>query len=492
MLDLSACPVKPLAHQIIGIEALASIPTFFIGDEVGCGKTLQQVATTCHIAGRETDALLVIAPGSVRSVWVDPDPVMGEWAKHAWPGLHASVTEYCSRTPRLPDARLTAFPVVVSNFEFIRRPERLEPLLAWAKGRKTAIVFDESWAVSNHTAQQYKACAKLVKVCVRATCLNGTPGDPKAVFNQLHLLDPQILGFKNFYAFRGRHAQMGGYLNKQIVGWHDLEKMQERMAPHFLRRLTRDCFDLPPLTTTQIEAPLSTGTWALYTSMRDELVAWLTSGEASIASQAGTKVMRLAQLTSGFLGGVVAPEDDLWTPPVGDPAREVGREKLDALLEWLETGWPDQDKLVVFARFRPEVERTAQALQQRYLSHRVVRIYGGQDAEERDVAKRLLAPGGDPAPAIVVVNTQSGGAGLNFAAASLFVFLSNDYSLKSRLQAIGRLERPGQTRPMRLVDVLATGPRGQKTSDHGIVAKLRAKKDLADATVTDWKEMICG
>jgi SNF2 family DNA or RNA helicase len=55
------------------------------------------------------------------------------------------------------------------------------------------------------------------------------------------------------------------------------------------------------------------------------------------------------------------------------------------------------------------------------------------------------------------------------------------------LQSEDRVHRPGQTRNVLVLDMLATGPAGQKTIDHRVVKRLREKNDLANWTVQAWK-----
>lgn len=503
MIDWTRCRTAPYDHQKLGVVKLLQEPAFALFDQVGAGKSKQVIDAACALyeAGK-IDTLLVVCPAAVRSVWADPDPVLGEVAKHVWDWRIATISEYHRKTKRLPVGM--SLQVVVTNYEFLRRAERLDPLIEWASTRRVWLVLDESWAVKSYKAQQTKAMLKLRRVCERATILNGTPGDPGELFSQFQILNPAILGHKSFFSFRAKYARMGGFMNKQVVGWDHMEEFQRKIAPYALRRLTHECVDLPPVSYTQIDARLTPTTWAHYTAMRDELVTWLSNNEVCTAEQAGVRVMRLAQLTAGFLGGVQELDPQLYTdglmPIPVSGIREIGREKLDALLEWLGQNWPEGNKLVVWGRFRAEIERAATELEnvalkllpmntpQDTLGLVVRKLYGGQSPEERAEIKQLLAPGGSSRASIVVGSPQAGGSGLNFAAASLAVYLTNGFSLKDRLQSEGRLDRPGQTRPVLYVDVVATGPNGERTLDHTVVAALRRKQNLSDLTASAWRE----
>jgi len=484
-------PSRP--HQVDGTNALITHPKFALFDDVGGGKSKQVIDAAFALAQLTCiDAVLVLTPGSARSVWVDPDPALGEVAKWGWPQVPFGVREYHTKYPRLPLG--SRFEFVVTNYEFIRRKERLMPLLEWVKGRRVLLVCDESWMVANPQAQQTKATVALSQAAARAVILNGTPGDPGKLYAQFAVLNRNILGYKNYFAFRNHYAKMGGWMNKKIVGWEHMDEFQSRTSPYVLRRKTRDVFALgDPPTRLTIDDRLTPITWRAYEGMRDDLAAWLDTPDgqaASIAGTAGIRMLRLSQITAGFVGGVeweLAP--DLFTTQAQQTMVQVGSEKLDAVKAWLDqNGTPK--KLVLWGAFRREIETVAQQLQESNSFHTVRKLYGGQSEDQRREVKSLLAPGGDPRPAIVVGHPRSGGAGLHFGAASVAIYLTNGYSVKDRLQSEGRIDRPGQVGHPLFIDVLAHGPDGQKTVDHHIVAALRRGEDIGNWTAAAWKRAL--
>jgi hypothetical protein len=71
-----------------------------------------------------------------------------------------------------------------------------------------------------------------------------------------------------------------------------------------------------------IEARMSNDEWKIYKDMRDDMVSWLGSS-VSTASQAIVKSLRLAQICSGYLGGLeeldIEEEADLLDADGHDP-----------------------------------------------------------------------------------------------------------------------------------------------------------------------------
>jgi SNF2 family DNA or RNA helicase len=502
---------KPYEHQTVGIEKILECPYLFIADEMGAGKTFQVINGAQELASRGLiDTVVIICPAAVRSVWFDPE--LGELAKWLWiSGDNHNITLFHSKIVNwkwdLKSPKTIRW--VITNYDYIRNKDHRKKLAQYCS-KKTLLVGDESSALKNWRAAQTKAFEELRSDCGRVILLNGTPIDnnPGDLYSQAHILNPSILGCKTFFHFRARYAKMGGWQGRQIIGWHSLEDLQERMRPYVLRRLKKDCLDLPEkIPAVTIQVPLTSATWKIYKEMRDDMVAWLTSDMMTSASQAIVKVTRLAQITSGFVGGVEsedrifedAPEwvegvpEAARAPKSVEPIQEVGREKLVAFLDWMELRLAENPnvKMLVWGKFRPEVKRLFDTLKEEYTFIETGLIWGGQKQPERDIALRLLVPRtAPPGPVVVVGTPATGSMGLNLTAATIVVYLSNDFSLKVRLQSEDRAHRPGQKHPVSYFDFVATGPSGQKTIDHRIAKALHDKETIANFTTSTWVSVL--
>lgn len=545
-------------HQLEGVEALVKdvdleraascdnltfrreIPGVFgLLDEVGAGKT-KQIIDTAQIKylRRDIDTMLVFTPGFARSTWADEDPVLGEVAKHAWTSVPNIVHEFHGNYTDL-DLSDVGLHWIITNFEFVRRENHRDELLKLLRGRDTWVVVDESWCIKGRS-DQTRACTMVRRKRAKyATILNGTPlsdGKPQDLYYQFNFLDPDIIGCKTYTQFKAKYCVMGGQAGRSVVSYQNLGELNARVAPYILSRRTRDCFDLPPmLDPITVEATLTAETWKHYRAMRDDMVVWLNNAsQASVAKHAITKALRLAQITSGYLGGLESVDEDFeLTPESASPikssvpswlasrtgipqpvvlpsalpgpgpfgsatpvlaphgtqkfTKEIGTEKLDAFLKWLDT-LNRPHKMLAWCRFRAELARLHTHLEKYYPT--VLDLKGGQTPDQRRAVKEFLAPGGDPRPGAVTGISGTGAASLNFSAAWLMVFMSHDPALIKRTQSIGRVERPGQTSPMLIVDVVAVGPKKQKTIDHGTLKALRSKDDMARWSVGQWRKLL--
>lgn len=551
-IDFTRCRLPPYEHQKIGTLSLVLWDQIDIGrviggcffntDEMGVGKTKQVIDAMMNLYEMNViDKVIVVAPAPVRTgVWFDSE--FGELAAHLWNDVPSKIVEFHSRirswthgpTVR-PGARHLEW--YLTNYEFIRNKDRLKQLTP-ATGARTYLVLDESSAIKNYRASQTKSCMVLRSKCGRVTELNGTPiaNAPNDLYSQARILDKKILDCDTYFHFIARHGVKGGFMSKQIVGWTNLEDLQRRLAPYVIRRLKKDCLDIPPKPDHSIilSARLTDESWRVYKQMRDEMVAWLSASTVSVSQQAVVKSIRLAQITSGFLGGIVdpgvkmwdeldltgddAPDDDrpAWLPPrTGQPIaadllglkappgivpaggralppQEIGREKLDVLLEWLDQQLiaDPQLRVLIWCRFRAELARIANVILTKPIYNYIHfgQIHGGQKRDERSKALQLLDPR-QPfinEPIIVAGTPSSGSMGLNLAGAHTVIYVSNDFSLKTRLQSEDRVHRPGQRHVVSYFDIIAEGPRGQRTIDHQIQRALRNKEDIANWTTKEW------
>lgn len=557
----------PFEHQVVGIQELVkwNDPSkgrhiggcFFLTDEPGAGKTYQVVnaVQVLHDMG-EVHRAIVVCQGFARPVWYDPDPNLGEIAKYTWSGLPVRVVQYHQKTTQWKTYVNEAegeseLQWVITNYEFIRRTvregkvihhPRLEPILKLCN-EKTMLILDESYMVKGHGSDQTQACKALRMACGRVVLMNGTPiaRNPQDLFAQSMIMAPagkmrkgsEILQVRNFTEFKTNHMIMGGFEDKEIVAWRDLDGIKSRMAPYVLRRLKKDCLDLPPrLDPVIYSVPLSKASWTMYKEMRHEFIVWLNENHSSTATQGGTKAIRLAQITSGFLGGLAEEEKpdqepvptdapdwlgDMgqelsdfakeWNLPefTAEPSKgdmlvrpgqkevEIGREKLDFFLDWTAERLQQEEdlKLLVWCRFKPEVLRLYEEVAKRFPEVRLGAVWGGQKKGQRGDAIRLLKPAtSPPGPIIVCCTASSGSTSLDFSAAHTSFYLSNGVSRFHKIQSMERVHRPGQVYPVSYYECFATGPFGQKTIDHMIYKAYLEQNDLADKTAAAWLDAL--
>lgn len=438
--------------------------------EMGCGKTLTAIA----IAGAgyqmgKIDRLLIVAPTSVVAVWPKE---LREYAKFKYT-CKTLLGEKQQRIKQIDD--LLKFPfkalkIAVINYESTWRPEILEKLKEFDADM---VIADESQRIKTYDAAQSKAMHELGDQARYKLILSGTPVQTAAIdiWSQYRFLDKSVFG-ENFFKFRGRYAIMGGYGNKKIVGYRDLEGLIKKEHSIAFRVTKDEALDLPEQTFETRRIQFSPKEKSLYERLKKDSYAELDNGGHITATTVLTKLLRLQQLTGGFL-----VQDEAQKPQL------VSRAKLDALTDIIvDYVIGSGKKLVVFARFIAEVKAIID-LAAKVLPKdlKQVAIYGDVKKEDRgDIVKQFQK---DPSTVLFVGQIDTAGTGITLTAADTCVYYSKNFNYATYSQSLSRIHRIGQRNCCTYIDLEIEG-----TIDELISSALSRKEDMAKTVVDNWRD----
>ena len=212
----------------------------------------------------------------------------------------------------------------------------------------------------------------------------------------------------------------------------------------------------------------------LYRQMAQDALIELGNGKCVTAPIIVTKLIRLQQLTGGFIAPDAVEGD-------AQPVRQVGTSKLDALKDILQDYVIDADnKLVVFARFIPEVLAIHKLCQDMGIAS--VMLYGKIKKTKRPAIVEAFQK--DTACKVFVAQIETAGVGITLHAASTAVLYSVDFNYASYEQALARIHRAGQTRKCTYINLVVPG-----SIDEHILEALERKEDLATKVVDGWKSL---
>lgn len=439
--------------------------------EMGCGKTLTAIA----IAGAayekgEIEKVLVVAPTSVCSVWPKEFSDYADF-KYKVNVLLGDKKKRLQELEALKNFPFKALKVAVINYESTWREGLFEALIDW---KPDLVIADESQRIKTHDAEQSKALHHLGDKARYKMILSGTPVQNEAIdiFSQYRFLDPTIFG-SNFYAFRGRYCEMGGFNRKQVVGYRDLDQLIKKEHSVAYRVTKEEALDLPEQTFENRYITLSKKERDLYDRLRRDSFAELSDGGRITATTVLTKLLRLQQFTGGFL-----VEDDATRPQL------VSRGKLDALADILQDYVVEgKKKLVIFARFLPEIHEI-EALCQKVLGKagmKAVAIYGDIKKEDRGGIVQQFQT--NPATMAFIGQIDTAGTGITLTAADTCVYYSVNFNFATYSQSLSRIHRIGQHHPCTYIHLVA-----EDTLDDTILASLAKKEDLAKTVVDTWRD----
>lgn len=434
--------------------------------EMGCGKTLTTIATmgAAYQMGA-VSKVLVVCPTSICSVWLKD---IASYA--AFPAdvrvMFGDKSKRLKILGELKESKLKALKVAVINFESVWRDGVIDALMEWSPDM---IVADESQRIKSHDAQQSKAMHQLGEIAKYKLILSGTPVQNNAIdiFSQYRFLDPTVFGM-NFYAFRNRYAVMGGFQKHQVVAYRDLDELIRKAHSIAYRVTKEECLDLPEQTFETRYIQLDGKDKQLYQQIKKESFAELEGGGTITAPTVLTKMLRLQQLTGGFL-----------TADDGTSPQFVFDGKIKALEEILDDYVIDSGKkLVIFCRFRAEIDLIQKLLDKKKLGYSS--IYGDIKISDRGAIVDDFQ--NNPDTKVILCQIDTAGLGITLTAADTCVYYSVNWNYAAYEQSLARIHRIGQRNTCTYIHLVV-----EKSIDEDVLEALSKKEDIAKMIVDNWK-----
>lgn len=434
--------------------------------EMGCGKTLTAIAVAGTLyAEHKINKLLVVAPTSVCSVWPED---FGKFADfpHLEKIMLGTKSQRLKQLKELESFPCEALKIAVINYESVWRDDIFDKLVEF---NADMIICDESQRIKTHDAQQSKAMHKLGDLARYKLILSGTPVQNNAVdlYSQYRFLDPTVFG-NNFYKFRNRFCVMGGFNRRQIVNYKDLDLLIKKEHSIAYRVTKKEALDLPEQTFETRYITLTPSEKKLYNTLKKESATELANGDTISASTVLTKLLRLQQFTGGF---VIADGEE--------KPQQIGYGKINALEDIVDDYVIDSGKkLVIFARFRAELDLIQKLLDKKKLKYGV--IYGDIKLSDRGEIVRDFQENEETKVFLAQIDTA--GLGITLTAADTCVYYSVNFNYAAYSQSLARIHRIGQRNTCTYIHLTTKG-----TVDELIMKALHKKEDLAKTIVDDWK-----
>lgn len=466
--------------------------------EMGTGKTKVIIDTSAYLYARgEINFLFVVAPNEVHRNWIDREiPIhLPDWVERR-------TCTWSSKMKRkdwedfaaLWDKDFKGLRILAVNFEAWGVGERIWKMRSQNPERPkfgemvpqifnafdVLLVADESSKIKTPGAHRTRRLTNYGKKAKYRRILTGTliTNSPFDSYSQFKFLDPNIMGIKDIYSFKMRYATWQTERNfkqerdyRVLVGYRRLDELKAKIAPFSFRALKKDCLDLPPKVYERRSVELHKEQKRLYNQLKNHAIIEFKNKETATIALVLTRYLRLQQILGGFIP-TEHPDDP--AVPIFDKPKENPRVKATfELLEQID------GKVIIWARFRAEIEMLRDLIADEYGGDSVVTLYGGTKKKHRPEAIDKFQE--DPETRFFVSNAQSGGYGLTLTAATYLIYYSSNFSLEDRLQSEDRPHRIGQEADkVTYIDLEAAN-----TIDTKIVHALVNKKKLADVISGD-------
>ena len=428
--------------------------------DMGTGKTL----ITISVAGALQEKgiikrMLVVAPKSIVPVWRMEFQKFADF-RYAFAELDGDITKKRAALGYMTDAKVLQ--VVAVSYESCWRLEK--EITKW---KPDFIVCDESLKIKNPMAKQAKALHNLGKLSKKNMILTGTfiTCGPLDAFSQYKFVDENIFG-ASFYNFRSKYAIIGGFKNKQVVGYKNMDDFVRKIHSIAFRIRLEDAVDMPPYIDETRYVTLEPSAKAMYDQLEKDSYMELEQGEITMRNVL-TLHLRLAQFTGGFLRS-----DD-------GGLQQVSSAKLEALEDIVDSCIAANRKVAVFARFVPEIEAISKMLKDKGIDHSVIM---GSVQDRAEQVRRFQE---EPEVKVFIGQLQTASKGLTLTAASVEVFYSLDFSFENYDQSRRRIYRIGQKKKCLYIHLVCKG-----TDDEWIMDVIKHKGNVSKLVTDEWRALV--
>jgi superfamily II DNA or RNA helicase len=415
-----------------------------IGDEMGLGKTVQGVAAA-EIMARlfGIERVLIICPTSLKHQW---QREIERFVKHRPAQVIGGLR------PRREKAFAAPAFYKVMNYDTVHSD--LDLIGRWAPD---LVILDEAQRIKNWSTRVARSVKRIASPY--ALVLTGTPLENR--LEELVSIVQFVDRFRLGPTFRLLHEHQVRDEFGKVVGYRDLDRVGQTLAPVLMRRQKDQVLDqLPERIETSIFVPM-TELQRKHHTENLELVAriverWRRLGFLTESDQRKLMIALQKMRMSCDNSYLVDHYSD--HGPKADEA-------VTLLGEFFER---PQTKVVIFSQWLRMHELLVRRIKQRGWGH--VLFHGSVPSGKR---KDLIDRFRDDPSCRLFLSTDAGGVGLNLQHASVVLNLDLPWNPAVLEQRIGRVHRLGQRQSVRVVHFISQG-----TIEEGMQQVLKFKKSL--------------
>jgi SNF2 family DNA or RNA helicase len=529
-------PIKatPYKHQVAAFNFALSIYNYNKGfallADMGTGKTITSIALMgrLYLDGK-ISRVLIAAPKSILPVWKNELSKFADYPyviystpakllKQLTPNTTKASKSKTNTTNAVAPTLLNntvdqPLHIVILNYESIWR--QMEDFVAF---KPDYIIADESSKIKTHDTKQSKAMHKLGKLSKYNIILSGTPitNSPLDIYSQYKFIDNTIFA-ENWYSFKQKYAKLDHF--GRVVGYQNIDNLLSRMHKVAYRVKLTSVVDMPNIVNLQRIVSLTPAQRQQYKELQAGLLTLLNNDEDQDIptvsqqvdlldlAQSATDTNNIQHDTLNALNPIVSPSTDPSTDTLPAPnlvkiAHDNILVKLLKLAQFTGGFATDDDgnthatntaklteldnlleefvdrKIVVFARFRAEIDAICQLLRARNIQYSLV--YG--DTKDREDQVHQFQTNDNVR--VFVGQIATAGMGITLTAAHTTIYYSLDFSYANYEQSRSRTFRIGQQYPCTYVHLLV-----EHSIDLLMYKALLNKQDVAKQLVDEYKRV---
>jgi SNF2 family DNA or RNA helicase len=411
----------PFAHQKVTAEFLANQRKAFCFNEQGTGKTASVIWAVDYLMKLGlVKRVLVICPLSImKSAW------QVDLFKFA---IHRTVAIAHGSAKKRKDIVDAGAEFVIVNFDGVGIIKK-----QIMDGGFDLIVVDEASAYKNAQTVRWKDLRDLTRAVKGLWMLTGTPAaqSPVDAYGLAKLVNPS--GVPMFFG-QFRDKVMSKVSMYRWVPKPDASQTVHTILQPAIRFEKKQCLDLPPVTFTEREAPMTPQQKGFYKLLKSEMLIE-AAGEEISAVNAAVKINKLLQIACG---SIYTDNHEVVDFDVSN--------RLNVVQEVVDES---SNKVLIFVPFTHSIEVLAKHLTKNGITCDV--INGEVSVNRRsDIVQRFQS---QPDPKVLIIQPMAASHGLTLTAADTIIWYAPCTSVETYLQANARIDRPGQVNPMTIVHI---------------------------------------
>ena len=450
--------MKPFEHQLEAINFGLTKEKWLLLDSMGLGKTnsIIWLAETLKRRGVIDHCFIICGVNSLKQNWkkeiakfsTESAVVLGEYVTRTGKIRYRSMDK---RAEQLKNPIEEFF--VITNLESLRDDRIIE---AFKKSENSfgMIAFDEAHKAATKSSQQGTNLLKLeapFKIAATGTLITNNPLSAYVPLSWTGN-DQSILTM-----YKSQYCNFGGFKDSQVIGFKNLEVLQEEIAACSLRRtLDQVRSDMPPKTVTLEVLEPEDDQRKFYEAIKE--------GVKEEADKIELKTSSLLALTTRLRQATACPS--LLT------TQNVSNCKIDRCVELIQELTSQGEKVVVLSVFKETInELTSKLGQFRY-------SVNTGDVPDAIVADNVARFQDDPKEQVFIGTWGKVGTGWTLNAASYMICLDTPYTAAMFDQGTDRVWRVNNERPAFITVLLC-----EDTIDERVQQIIETKKELGEYLV---------
>lgn len=453
---------RPAQQKTLDVVYDMDMAALLIDMRVGKTKIIIDLASA-YFLDQKIEWVLIVCLYSITDVWVN------ELKKHCPIDYDAHVLD--TSNPKKFDKWLNdgnKFKWLIVGVESLSQGSAIKYCEKYTLCNfNILMVVDESYKIANPSAISSNNCVKLGRNVKKRIIMTGSmsPNGLINLYMQYEFLSPDIIGIGDYYSFRNRYCVMGGFENKQIIGYQNVDELMELISPYTVRISQSEALDIEPPTFISRKIKLNPTQRELYASLKKKKMCDYDNNTLFIQNSLEI-TLRYQEIVGGFVS-LPTNNNNLGGEKFYTTKIKGENPKINEIIN-IANDLPCN--IIIWARFQPEIQLIVSTLREIWGDDQVVQFHGG-NVKTRDDDKLKFSKGGIK---FMVANQTVGGAGVDFSAADAMIYYSNTFRYVDRDQSQQRATADGKKNSVLIIDIIAPG-----TVDELIMEAIIHKKDVS-------------